>query len=333
MNIVVYGAGSVGSVLGGVLSLQRRDVLLVGRKPLVDAVSREGLRIKSATGEHVAHPRAAVSLTRAGVGADACVLLAVKSQDVKDAVDAMVDTIPPETPVVCFQNGIASEDVAAKRFARVYGGVVRMTCSMVQPGHVSFRSLGRIVVGRHPDGLDALARSLAKDFAEAGFDAAASRAIGADKWLKLALNAQSAFHAVTDPRDHDANEFIDLNVAILEETGHVLTAAGIRARSCDGKDPSIDEMIAELKRPKARRVEHGVKVHNSLWQDLYLKRDSIESEFIHAPVIALGRRHRVPTPCHRAALDVAKQCFEAGAGPETMRLTEVLAVVDRHRAA
>ena len=58
MNFVVYGAGAVGSVLGGMLSLQRSDVLLIARKPLVDAVLGDGLRLKSATAEHVAHPRA-----------------------------------------------------------------------------------------------------------------------------------------------------------------------------------------------------------------------------------------------------------------------------------
>jgi ketopantoate reductase len=92
-------------------------------------------------------------------------------------------------------------------------------------------------------------------------------------------------------------------------------------------------MIAELRRPKARRVEHGVKVHNSLWQDLYLKRERIESEFIHGPLIALGKSHRVATPHHQAALDVARRCHRDGAGPEKLRLADVLAVVDRYRTA
>ena len=333
MNFVVYGAGAVGSVLGGMLSLQRADVLLIARKPLVDVVLGDGLRLKSATGEHVAHPRAAVSLARADVGEQACVLLAVKAHDVSSAVESLTAAIAPDTPVVCLQNGVAAEEVAARHFSRVYGGVVRMTCSMVKPGHASFRSLGRVVVGLHPSGPDDVARSLAKTLAETGFDAVASRSIASDKWLKVALNTRSAFHAVIDARDHDANEFYELNVAILEETRRVLKAAKLRAASCDGKDPSIEEMIAELRRPRARRVEHGVKVHNSLWQDLYLKRPRIESEFIHGPLIALGKSHRVATPYNQAAVDVARRCHQDGAGPEKLRLADVMAVVDRYRTA
>jgi len=308
-------------------------VLLIARKPLVDAVLGDGLRLKSATAEHVAHPRAAVSLARADVGEQACVLLAVKAHDVPGAVESLTAAVASDTPVVCLQNGVAAEEVAARRFTRVYGGVVRMTCSMVKPGHASFRSLGRVVVGLHPSGPDPVARSLAKALAEAGFDAIASRSIAPDKWLKVAVNTQSAFHTVIDARDHDANEFSELNVAILEETRRVLKAAKLRAASCDGKDPSIEEMIAELRRPKARRVEHGVKVHNSLWQDLYLKRARIESEFIHGPLIALGKSHRVATPYNHAALDVARRCHQDGAGPERLRLADVLTVVDRYRIA
>jgi 2-dehydropantoate 2-reductase len=333
MQIIVYGAGAVGSVLGGMLSLHHHDVMLIGRQPLVDAIARDGLRIKSATGEYVAHPRASARLSIADLAPDASVFLTTKSYDVPAARDALAATIPNETPVVCFQNGVVSEDAVAERFASVYGAVVNMTCSMVQPGHVSYRAPGRVIVGRHPKGIDPRSRVFADAFGEAGFDAAASRAIGSDKWLKLAVNVQSVLNAAVDPRDHDANEFFELKVAILEEVKRVFKAAKIRARSCDGHDPSIDEMIAELKRPRARRSDHGVKLHNSTWQDLYLKRPHIEAEYFHGPVIAMGREHGIPTPLNAAMLQVAARCHESKSGPESLRLSDVIAVVAKHRAS
>jgi 2-dehydropantoate 2-reductase len=333
MEFVVYGAGAVGSVLGGMLSLQQHSVTLVGRRALVDAVKAEGLRIKSATGEYLTHPRASETVSKREVGGTACVLLTVKAHDVAAAVDTLAKVLPGDTPVVCFQNGVDSESVVASRFPRVFGGVLRMTCSMVQPGHASFRSAGRVIVGLYPKGADPFARALAGALGGVGFDAAASRTITSDKWLKLAVNTQSVFHAVMEERDHDANEFHELKAAVLDETRRVLKAAKIRARSCDGRDPSIEEMIAELRRPRARREGHGVKVHNSVWQDLYLKRDRIEAAFVHGPVIALGGKHGVATPYNAAALEIAKRVHESGAGPESMRLSDVLAAVDRHRGA
>lgn len=333
MKFIVYGAGAVGSVLGGMLALRQHDVCLVGRRAFADAVRDGGLRIKSPTGEYVTRPRAVEALEPGGAGADACILLTVKCHDVPAALDALSRAADPAAAVVCFQNGIACEDLAAARFPRTYGGVFRMTCSMLQPGHASLRASGRIIVGLHPKGADRFGRELAAAFSAAGFDAAASRAILSDKWLKLAVNTQSVFHAVIDPRDHDSNEFVDLKVAVLEETRRVLKAAKIRAVSCDGRDPRIEEMIADLKKPRARRTEPGIKVRNSIWQDLYLKRDRIEAEYVHGPVIALGREHGVPTPVNAAALEIVGSCHASGTGPDAMRLADVLAVVDAKRSA
>jgi 2-dehydropantoate 2-reductase len=239
--------------------------------------------------------------------------------------------VPVDTPVVCFQNGMASEAVVGESFVRVHGGVMRMTCSMLQPGHASFRSLGRVVVGVHPRGSDAFTRSLALAFREAGFDAASSRTIQSDMWLKLAVNTQTVVHAAVDPRDHNTNEFQEFSASILDEVRRVFKAAKIRARSCDDRDPSIEDMIAELRRPRARKSEHGVKVHNSLWQDLYLKRDQIESEFMHGPIIALGSEHKIPTPYNVAMLEVATALRKQGAAPESLRLTDLVAAVDGQR--
>lgn len=331
MQFVVYGTGAVGSVLGGMLSLRRHDVLLVGRTPLVDAVREGGLRLKSATGEYLAHPRAATAVVAKDVGDQTCVLFTVKSYDVVGAAAALAKVAPPATPLVCFQNGVESEAAVAKHFERVYGGVCRMTCSMVQPGHASFRALGRLVIGAYPKGTDTAVSELAGAFRDAGFDTGVSKFITDDKWLKLAVNAQSVFHALIDPRDQDENEFFDIRVGILEETRRVFKVAKIRARSGDGKDPSIEELIAEIKRPRARRSEHGVKVHNSTWQDFYLKRPHIEADAIHGPVIALGKEHGVPTPYHSVSLMLAKRCHAAKSGPESLRLADVLGEIAKHR--
>ena len=329
MQFLVYGAGAVGSVLGGMLSVHRHDVCLVGREAHVGAITAGGLRIKSTTGEYVAHPVACSSLSSDVVDRAECLVLAVKSQDLAAALQAVAPSISRDLPVLCLQNGIGSEQTTAERFAHAYGAVVRMTCSMVQPGHVSFQTGGRVLVGKYPRGVDPLARSLAAAITEAGFDAVASKDIMADKWLKVAVNVQSVFHAVIDGRDHETNEFQALKVGILEETGRVFKAGKIRARSCDGRDPSIEEMIDSLRKPRARRSDHGVKVRNSVWQDLYLRRRAIEAEFIHGPVIALGETHAIPTPYNRAALDLAMRCHREGLGPEALRLSEVMAAVER----
>ncbi|HEX5131572.1 MAG TPA: 2-dehydropantoate 2-reductase [Candidatus Krumholzibacteria bacterium] len=333
MQVVVYGAGAIGSVLGGMLAIHHHEVLLVGREALGEAVRREGLRLKSGTGERVAHPRVATALTPSDINAGTHIFLTVKSYDVAAALSELGAVVPVDIPIICFQNGVASEPLAAEKFSNVYGGVCRMTCSMIHAGNASFQSLGRLVVGLHPRGSNATSRGIALAFRAAGFDAASSRTIESDKWLKLALNTGTIVHAAVDPRDHESNEFHELKALLLEEVQRVYRAGKIRARSCDGRDPSIAEMIAELRRPVARRTGHGVKPRNSLWQDLYLKRDQIESEYIHGPIIAMGRDHGVPTPYNRAMLGIARRLHETGTGPETLRLMELYDAVEKARKA
>jgi len=334
MQVVVFGAGAVGSVLGGRLALCKHDVLLVCREAHARAINEHGLRLRSATGDHVAHPRATVALAASDLTAQTWLVLTVKSQHTRRCAEEIAGVAASAPRVVSFQNGVDNEAALAERFARVYGGVCRMTCSMLQPGHASFRRMGRLIVGKHPKGADAAVKALAAALEEAGFDVTVSRSIACDKWLKLAVNVQSAFNAVIDERDHDANEFFELKARILEETRNVYKAAGIKAKSCDGRDDSIDHAIDALRRPRARRSEHGINVRNSLWQDLYVGRGEIEAGSVHGPVIAAGKKAGVRTPYNDVALALAEECHSKRTGPNAVRLAEVLARIEaRERAA
>ena len=329
MNIVVLGAGAVGSVLGGLLALRKHDVLLVCRDHHADAIGENGgLRLRSATGDYLARVRASSRLEASDLREDTCAFITAKSYDTDECVKLLASTAPADLPVVCFQNGIANEEIAAEKFDNVYGGVCRMTCSMIQGGQASFRGFGRVLVGKYPKGSDALAKNLVSLFVDAGCQSCASKNIVADKWLKLAVNTQSTFHAIVDPRDHEANEFYELKVSILEEAKKVLKAHKVRPRSCDGKDLTIDEIISELRRPRAPRHTSGMKVPNSTWQNLYLKRDRIENEFFHGPVIDLALKYDVPVPFNEVALELVRACHRDQTGPGALRLREVLATVE-----
>ena len=333
MNIVVLGAGAVGSVLGGLLALQKHDVLLICREQIADTIGENGgLRLRSATGDYFAGLRASSTLAKGDFSEETCVFISAKSYDTAACVDQLSAVAPKSIPVVSFQNGIQNEETVSDKFENVYGGICRMTCSMIQTGQASFRGFGRIVIGRYPKGTDAFARKLAKMFDETGCQACVSRNITADRWLKLAANTQSAFHAIIDPRDHEANEFYELKAGILEETQKVLKAHKIRPKSCDGKDMNIEEMIMELRKPRAARHKSGMKVRNSTWQNLYMKRDRIENEYFHGPIIDLGHKAGIPVPYNQVALEMVQKCHREALGPGVLRLSDVLEAIEKRNS-
>lgn len=325
MRFVVYAAGAVGGVIGAHLALNKHDVLLVCRKEHAEAIREaEGLRMKSATGDYVAPLRAVTALDAGDLEGTACVLFTPKSTDTERCVEDLAKVAPRDTPVVSFQNGVSNEEIIARRFDHTFGGVCRMTCSFLQPGQVSFRKTGRLVVGRYPKGKDAFAGKLAGALREAGFDVSVSANIMCDKWLKLVVNLQSAFNAVIDPRDHDGIEFIDLKAGVLEEAQRALRADRMRVKSCDDRDLSVDDVIAELKKPKAPRSPSAVRVNNSTWQNLYLGRKEVENGFFHGPIIEIARKHGMSAPFNETALDLVLESAKDNLGPGAFRASEVL---------
>jgi 2-dehydropantoate 2-reductase len=328
MRFVVYGAGAVGGVLGGHLARDKHDVLLICRAAHAEAIREQnGLRMKSATGDYFAPLSAATSTTATHFNDDTCVLFVPKSNDTSSCVEELATHAPGGVPIVSFQNGIDNERIISEKFTNVYGGVCRMTCSFLHPGHVSFRKFGRLIVGKHPKGAHAYAKKLGKILEAAGFKASVSNSIMCDKWLKLVTNLQSAFNALIDDRDHDSPEFLQLKAGVLEEAKRVLTADKIRAKSCDGGDFSLKEMIDELKKPRAARHGSSVRVNNSTWQNLYLKREEVENAFFHDPIIQLAGKYGIAVPHNEVALELVTRGCRETTGPGQLRAAEIVDLI------
>ena len=260
----------------------------------------------------------------ADVTGDACVLFTPKSGDTKRCVETLARVAPRDVPVVSFQNGVSNEEIIAQSFDNVFGGVCRMTCSFLQPGQVSFRKSGRLVVGKYPKGTHAFAKKLAGVLKNVGFEVSVSNSIMCDKWLKLVVNLQSAFHAIIDTRDHEGIGFVELKVGVLEEAKRVLRAEKRKVKSCDDRDLSVDDVIEELKKPKAPRPPCAVRVNNSTWQNLYLGRSEMENEFFHGPIIEMARKHQILVPFNETALELVLESATKSLGPGAFRAAEVL---------
>ena len=243
----VFGAGSVGTVLAGLLADAGIAVRLAGR----GAVG--GLRLEG-------DEETVVAQVPVVVEPEGTILLCVHAPDVPEVCVRW-----PGRSVVTWQNGVASEEKAAQ-WCRVIGGVWRMTCTLLEPGRALYTQRGRVVVGRHPrtEGKDAEVEALAADLRAAGFDVGVSPRIAEDKWLKLCLNLTSAPHALIRKQDHGRPEFGALKAALLEEARDVLRAAGIEARSCDGHDLPLDDEIEKHRAGGTRRRP----VFNDTWRQL-----------------------------------------------------------------
>jgi 2-dehydropantoate 2-reductase len=304
MRYIVFGAGAVGSLLGGYLAQADRPVILIGRPAQVAAIRAAGLVIKNKFGVQVIPVDAVETPDAVQPGMDDVVFLSVKSQDTAGSLASLRAHFGPKMPLFCWQNGVTNEPAAAELFDRVYGGLVFLSVRYAEPGCIIHTTGKTLVLGRYPEDAavsDRLAFAVGRDLEAAGFKVSVFERIMAVKWSKLVLNTSNAVHALTGMPMIEACNVPEVQqfVADLWDEGlDVLDAAGVDYRPLPGH-PELRTITAGLRQtvpPKAPPADPDLGFYPSTWQDLDLGRGDTELPYLNGEIIALGRQYRVPTP-------------------------------------
>lgn len=224
MEIVVFGAGSLGSLIGGVLA-RVHDVTLVGRSTHVDSIRSDGLRV---TGELEAHVTPAATTDGRNLAAELAVVT-VKAADTPAAADALATGT--FDAVLSLQNGMGNEAILADVLeSSVLAGTATYGAIRREPGVVDCTGLGEVVLGPREGGHSPLATRVGNAFCEAGLETTVAEDVPRRLWEKLAVNA--AINPVTALADVDNGAILDppaedLARSAARETARVARAAGV----------------------------------------------------------------------------------------------------------
>ena len=182
MDICVFGAGSLGSLVGGLLA-DEHDVTLVGRQPHVDAVTTDGLRIVGA----LDRTRSVAARTDAPEQADLAVVT-VKSFDTETAARDLGHV--SLDGALSLQNGMGNEELLASHLdCPVLAGTCTYGARLLEPGIVECTGTGTIVLGPHEGGTSSFADRAGEAFAETDIETEVSEEMPRKRWEKLAVNA------------------------------------------------------------------------------------------------------------------------------------------------
>lgn len=320
--ITVFGAGAIGLTLAARLAKNGRPVRVCTRRA-EDATRLERGGITVEEPETGAAWNAPVE-AQAGppIGERDWIFACVRGPQTEEAAGALA-AASPGAAIVNVQNGVDGDARFARHFEHVVGAVIRHGCTRIDPDRVRCTSGGRIVIGGFPDGADGL-EPLATLLRDAGYDVGVSQRVASDRWLKLCVNLMSTPNALVRPSEHETIAFTEGKARLLEEARDVFRAAGIDARSCDGRDRSLDAEIEAQRSALARgTAARRLPIYNSLWQALQ-RGAPLEADAHHDLVVDLGRRHGVATPTNlRARAAVARVVREA-LGPESLSALECL---------
>ncbi|MEV4210088.1 2-dehydropantoate 2-reductase N-terminal domain-containing protein [Micromonospora sp. NPDC049662] len=304
---VVIGAGAVGGVVAAHLVETGHNVVLVARGEHARRIRSRGLVVRRPDGVHTVGMTVAEAAGEVGLSPSDVLFLTVKTQDVESVLAEWAWKpvhsaggpvgVGADLPVVTFQNGLAAEGAALRRFDNVYGATIAVAASFITPGEVVSPSLppvaGVIWLGRHPGGRDDVQDSIARDLKKAGFAAFSVMDERCHKAAKLLGSVGNALDLLSGPNDLRDRA----RILLREEAVVALQAAGIPLTPHHGLDYRGVRLII-------LPVAGHVPGRFSTWQS-FARGATSEVDYLNGEVVLLGRLAGVAVPLNRRAQRLA----------------------------
>jgi 2-dehydropantoate 2-reductase len=318
MNILVYGAGAVGSYLGARLAQAGNSVTLVSRSTMTDIINANGLDVTEGTETVHTRPSAVISLRQALLNNAAydAILTCMKSYDVEGAINELIAFCPNPPPLITLQNGIGIEE----QFIQQFGAGRVIAGSLTVP--VTLNTNHSILVERTGRGL-ALAPTQAKQnvgqwvelFQAAGVTTIAIKDHKAMKWSKALLNiignASSAILNRHPKMIYSYEPTFRLEIAMLRETLAVMKKLKLTPLNLPGSEAArlasavryVPGPLLKLFLTNIVASGRGEKMP-SFQLDLAAGKDKSEVLYHNGAVARAGKANNVATPVNTALTDV-----------------------------
>ncbi|MBA3029822.1 MAG: ketopantoate reductase family protein [Desulfobacteraceae bacterium] len=317
MRHIIYGAGSIGGTIGARLYQHNHEVLLIARGNHLKAIQKNGLVFRT--------PKETTTLPIPCAGYPSeikfrendVVYLTMKTQHTLEALEVLRSSAGSKIPVICAQNGVDNERMAARRFSKVYAMVVMLPASHIKPGQVQAESMnitGILDAGCYPSGTDSLIEKVTEVLSGSGFSAVAEPAVMRLKYTKLLMNLNNALNTLSEPGDTAK----DISRMMTREALDCYKAAGIDCASNEEFSTRRGDHI------KVAPVEGKQRSGSSSWQSVFRETGSIESDYLNGEIVLLGKLYGIPTPANQViqqmAVKLAEERGKVGSIPlETLR--------------
>ncbi|MGD8328936.1 MAG: 2-dehydropantoate 2-reductase [Acidobacteriota bacterium] len=315
MKICIYGAGAIGGYLGTQLALAGEEVSLIARGAHLEAMQRDGIKLRIDGEERIAHPRCTGD--PADLEPQDYVIVTVKAPSVVEIVAPMKSLLGADTAVVWAVNGlpwwyffgldgpwrdrrINAVDPDGLIWdgigpQRIIGCVVYPAAEVIEPGVVNHIEGNRFTLGEPSGDRSERVQALSGALIDAGLRAPI-RAIRDETWLKLWGNLSF------NPLSVLTGETLDV-IASDPGTREVCRRMMLEAQAIGTKLGARFPLDIEA------RLDGGAAVgphKTSMLQD-FERRRPLEIDALVAAVQELGRLVEIPTPTIDVVLALVQQ--------------------------
>ncbi len=308
-RFLIYGAGAIGTYIGGSLSLQGHQVVFLERGQDLKALQSRGLRMDIDGIQHqIPSPLCISSLDEIKELKFDLLILALKTYHLTDILPDLKRLRKHLPPILCLQNGVESEKILADLVGEdlVIPGTVTSAVDRKQKGDIIVRRLrGMAVADTHP-----ISRELLPIFNQAGLNLKLYPRPDSLKWSKLLTNlmgnASSAILNLTPAQIYSDPDLFDLEIKQLREALKVMSRMGIQPVNLPGVPVKLLALVVkylpqQLSRPiliKAIGGGRGGKMP-SFHIDLYSGRGKSEVDQLNGAVVRAGEKINIPTPVNQ----------------------------------
>lgn len=340
LKFLVFGAGAIGTYIGGSLALAGHQVVFVEQPEMVKELRRKGLRLDLTIDESVVlslskrrkhalsgvegtkdafiiDPRSFViepSLEEAlKYGPFDTAIFALKSFDTLSALEGLKPFADKLPPLLCLSNGVENEQAIARVLGadKVIYGTVTSAIGRRGPGDIVLEKLRGVgVAAGHP-----LSEKLVKTVDRAFLKCRLYPEAHSMKWSKmltnLIANPTSAILNMTAAQVFANRKLYKLEIDMLKECLAVMKAQNLEVVDLPGTPVKALAFATKLplwlSKPFLSRAAgsgRGAKMP-SFHIDLYSARGRGQSEvqYLHGAVVREGKARGIPTPVNELLTD------------------------------
>lgn len=289
MNVLILGAGAMGSLVGARLSRTEANLILFSTdRHHMEAIRREGLHIEELDGSMSRYDLKAVDNPGEIEAPPDLVIVLVKSYATQTAVASVKDLRHASTIFLTLQNGVGNWERIAAEVGResVIVGSTAEGATLVAPGRIRHGGTGVTHVGEPHGPPSPRIHAVVELLATGGFETRVSSQMEQLIWEKLqvnvGINAITALTGIRNGAIAQLEEAQALSRAAVQESIKVSRARGFAIR-----EDMVDRVIAVARATAVNRSSMGQDVD---------RRKRTEIDAINGAIVRLGEEMNIPTP-------------------------------------
>jgi len=314
LRFLCYGAGAIGTYIGGSLALAGQKVVFLERPEVASSLRIKGLKLhRNNQTQTIQEPDIVSSIEDALThGPFDVAIFAVKSYDTRSVIDSLLPYSIALPPFLCLQNGVDNEKIIAEALgqSKVIPASVTTAIGRPGPGEIAVEKLRGIgIASEH-----ALAPTLVAVFNDAGLKASLYPSSLSMRWSKmltnLLANASSAILDMTSTEIFQHPGLFKLEVLQIREALRVMDGLKIPVTDLPGTPvvplmwvirylpPSISRLFLVQALGKGR----GAKMP-SFHIDLHNGNTRSEVGYLNGAVVKYGKELGIATPVNQLLND------------------------------